>query len=129
MYSWYRILDNVMRKVIRRVVKDIIAIKIPIIILAIYLPITQIIFKTVCPFKIVLGIDCPGCGLTRGCFNVLIGRWHRAIQYNPSAFLWVLLIIYVLYMRYIKGRDTFQWIIPTIVVCITTFACYVIRLV
>ncbi len=40
-----------------------------------------------CPFHDATGLDCPGCGATRACFNVLHGRVVNALHYNALAVL------------------------------------------
>jgi hypothetical protein len=43
-----------------------------------------------CPFKLWLGVDCPGCGMTRSVVLALGGRWGEAAAYNPGGPLLVL---------------------------------------
>lgn len=38
-----------------------------------------------CPFHDATGLDCPGCGATRACFNLLHGRVVTALHYNALA--------------------------------------------
>ena len=45
-----------------------------------------------CPIKYVLGISCPGCGMSRACFYALRLEFGRAFAYHP---LWVLLFPFV----------------------------------
>ena len=40
-----------------------------------------------CPFLYLLGIPCPGCGMTRALFSVLLLRFGRAFYYHPGIFL------------------------------------------
>ena len=40
-----------------------------------------------CPFDFLLGISCPGCGMTRALFSVLLLRFGRAIHYHPGIYL------------------------------------------
>jgi hypothetical protein len=50
---------------------------------------------TVCPFKLLTGFPCPGCGTTRAVAALLDGRLSDSIGFNPlgatfvlAAFLW-----------------------------------------
>ena len=38
-----------------------------------------------CPFKLLTGLPCPLCGLTRACFALLHGDWVSALRLNPLA--------------------------------------------
>jgi hypothetical protein len=38
-----------------------------------------------CPYRIVTGHTCPGCGLTRAIGALLRGRWHDAVTLHPLA--------------------------------------------
>ena len=52
------------------------------------LPPGRYAFYPACPFKTWLGIQCPGCGLTRAASALLQGRFHDAGHYN--AMVWLL---------------------------------------
>ncbi|HOO57432.1 MAG TPA: DUF2752 domain-containing protein [bacterium] len=38
---------------------------------------------TLCLFKLIFGIECPGCGMTRAVSAVMHGNIAAAIEYNP----------------------------------------------
>jgi Protein of unknown function (DUF2752) len=42
---------------------------------------------TLCIWKKLLGIPCPGCGLTRGVCLLVHGRWVEAVSFNPLSLL------------------------------------------
>lgn len=35
-----------------------------------------------CPFKLLTGWNCPGCGIQRAMHSLLNGRWSEALSYN-----------------------------------------------
>jgi hypothetical protein len=41
--------------------------------------------RTVCPFALVTGVACPGCGMTRALAVLLHGRLGSAVRYHPLA--------------------------------------------
>lgn len=44
-----------------------------------------------CPIKGILGVSCPGCGMTRACINAVCLDFRAAFAYHP---LWILLLPY-----------------------------------
>jgi hypothetical protein len=42
---------------------------------------------TLCPFKLVTGLDCPGCGGTRAAHQLLTGHLGAAVDLNVLAVL------------------------------------------
>ncbi|MBK8980396.1 MAG: DUF2752 domain-containing protein [Planctomycetes bacterium] len=40
-----------------------------------------------CPFDAVLGVRCPGCGMTRACVAITHADWSAAFALQPFAFL------------------------------------------
>lgn len=86
----------------------------------------ELIFGQLCPMKILFGISCPGCGLTHACFYIATFRWKLAWQWNPTAFLWVPLIVFWFINRYILQKYG-RWVQGGLIVtCIVTMIRYVI---
>jgi hypothetical protein len=56
---------------------------------------------TLCPFKLLTGLPCPGCGMTRALIYCAHGDWHTALAFHPLGplvfgALWLAFIIGVL---------------------------------
>lgn len=49
-----------------------------------------------CPFKLLLGIDCPGCGLTRAALALLRLDFAAAFRFNPCIYLLIPVTLYFL---------------------------------
>ena len=93
-----------MREIKQQILADLQMLKVPILLTAGVLIILQLLFGTVCPVRILFGIDCPGCGLTRAGICVLMLKWKQAWQYNPTIFLWIPCIVTGVLYRYIFPR-------------------------
>ncbi len=51
----------------------------------------------VCPIRQLLGIPCPGCGMTRAVFSVLRGEFAAALTFHPL--VWTLPLIALILFR------------------------------
>lgn len=62
-----------------------------------------------CPIKKVLGLYCPGCGVTRMCLSILKGQFYQAFRYNPLVFVSLPFFCFY-YLEYLyclsKGKKT-----------------------
>src|SRR4051794_26869823 len=45
-----------------------------------------------CQLKMLTGLDCPGCGLTRSFIAMGHAQWRDALRFNPAGPLWFILI-------------------------------------
>lgn len=97
-----------------------------------------------CQVHKVLGLDCPGCGVTRMILALLNMDFYQAFRYNPFMFvtMFILFIVYIwqsiVYIKknkmlkhldtffiiyavllisfgIMRNTDTFSWLKPTIV--------------
>ena len=59
----------------------------------VYLPGSEIPLPDVCTSKQVFGVDCPGCGLTRGFISISHGQFLRAWHFNPASFVVYILVV------------------------------------
>lgn len=102
-----------------------------IILLAIlaYILITHFLKICNCPVKLITGIPCPGCGMTRACMAILRFDFIKAFQYNPLVFILPIILWIVIFSeRPIIGKiykNNIFWISLLIIVIIT----YILRFV
>ena len=54
---------------------------------AVFLMAMLLLFGQLCPLRILVGLSCPACGLTRAGLYVLSLQFHRAWEMNPVIFL------------------------------------------
>ena len=76
---------------------------IPVLLIVIYFVLHKL-EGAFCPSVIIFGLPCPGCGITRALLYVLQGRLQEAFYMNPSVYLWLLFLLYIIVMRYVLGK-------------------------
>jgi hypothetical protein len=87
----------------------------------------------VCPTRLLLGLDCPGCGTLRMLYALLHGDLAAAARYNALTLTALLLAmpVYVVWTyRRMTGRRTLRWhgtrwAVPVVIVL--TSAWFVVR--
>lgn len=84
----------------RQLRRDIYKNRMALSVILCYIIVAQYIWGTVCPMRIVAGLPCPACGLTRAGFSVLTGHIRRACEYNPMIFLWMFMIAWWILLHY-----------------------------
>ena len=68
-----------------------------------------------CPFRLITGLDCPGCGMTRGVAALTRGDVGRAADHNLLLFLLVPLLAWV-YLAWASDRIGLRLRVPPVVV-------------
>ncbi|MFA4867226.1 MAG: DUF2752 domain-containing protein [Pedobacter sp.] len=58
-----------------------------------------------CPFKVLTGFDCPGCGFQRSFLALLKGDFQESFQLYPATVPLLLTFIIVLPAKYFTKRD------------------------
>ncbi|MFV1967569.1 MAG: DUF2752 domain-containing protein [Pirellulaceae bacterium] len=58
------------------------------------IPIVDVTLPGVCSYRQLLGIDCPGCGLTRCFISMAHGDIVRAWHYNPAGIYLFLVVLF-----------------------------------
>ncbi|HRI04571.1 MAG TPA: DUF2752 domain-containing protein [Pyrinomonadaceae bacterium] len=69
-------------------------------------------FFPVCPLYAMLGIACPGCGLTRGFHSLFHGDVISAVDFNVLVPLWAVILGWVwvsLMLLAIRGKGLPMW--------------------
>lgn len=94
-----------MKDIIARIRKDIKKIWLAAAAIACYTILMHLFFHAFCPMVIVTGFPCPGCGMTRAVFYLLVGNVRESIAMHPMALPIVGIALYFLWNRYIIGRN------------------------
>ncbi len=70
----------------------------------VYIALFQLLFHTICPMQLLLGLPCPGCGLTRSGLLLLSGHPIRAFVMHPFLYAWIVILLDFGINRYLLGR-------------------------
>ena len=114
------------KKVIGKLIADLKKYSLPIVIIAVYMLLANLIFGYCCPSRILFGKLCPGCGLTRSCLCILRLDFKEAYEYNPAGFAWFSLIVYAFVIHYLTDKKP-RFLTPLLViVCLVTILQWII---
>ena len=64
-----------------------------------------------CKFRLITGLYCPGCGITRACLDILNGNIYGAIRHNIGLFLVSPILGFIVIsdtVRYITNQERKQ---------------------
>jgi len=53
----------------------------------------QITLPSTCTFKLVTGLPCPGCGLTRSLVAAAHGNWRQSVTYHRMGPVFLILLV------------------------------------
>jgi uncharacterized protein DUF2752 len=70
--------------------------------------------QSLCPFKMLTGFPCPGCGITKSLIFLYEGNFSKSIYYHlfgPLVFLFCIAAILVLTMELITRKEYFRSIL------------------
>ncbi len=96
--------------------------------LVFYWIISRMIFGEFCPMKILTGLPCPGCGMTRAVFLMLIGHFAESFAMHPLALAWILLAAYFCICRYFLNRKPKGAAVAAIILCVVMVPVYLYRM-
>lgn len=82
-----------------------------------------------CPSKELLGLPCPGCGLTRSILLILQGRFAESWHLQPFGYAWLLLAVVFFLDRYLLESRQKAWVTLLVVICIGMVALYGYRMI
>ena len=88
-----------------------------------------LVFHDLCPVYAIFKVACPGCGLTRSCIAILLGRFKLAASLNPAGFLWLPFLVYLAAFRYLLGKRPPFVIQLLIIVCLFTLGQWLFKMI
>lgn len=128
MRSGGRMIKFFLRDVFLRIRRDLGRTKTALFFLLFYAAVTQILFKTFCPYAILTGRACPACGMSRAGLALLRGQIRIAAGWNAAIFLWIPYLLYLCVLRYVMGRRVPAALPLAIFVCAGTLFWHILRL-
>ncbi len=82
-----------------------------------------------CPSRELLGLPCPGCGLTRSILLIFRGRFAESWQLQPFGYAWLALAAVFVLDRYVLESRQKLWKGLLVMICIGMVALYGYRMV
>ncbi|MDE7224340.1 MAG: DUF2752 domain-containing protein [Acetatifactor sp.] len=82
-----------------------------------------------CPSREVLGIPCPGCGLTRSILLLLRGQWAESWKLQPFGYAWLALAVVFILDRYVLETRQRLWKGLLTVICVGMMVLYGYRMI
>ena len=58
-----------------------------------------------CPFYLLTGLKCPGCGSQRAIYQLLHGHIIKALQYNALLVIYLPIIVFFVLVKNIKHKN------------------------
>ena len=104
----------------------------------VFLPRISVPLPELCMTKSMLGIPCPGCGMTRGFISIAHGQWTRAWAFNPASFLMFAFVVgqipwrFLQVMRILKKQPEQNanfFVVPVLLMVVLLFAQWLIKMV
>lgn len=86
-----------------------------------------LLFVYRCPIRMIFGIPCAGCGLSRAMLSFFSGNIEQAIEYHPLFFLVGVELFYLLFRKRLKLDSKAELAILIVTVILFVFT-YIYRL-
>lgn len=93
----------------------------PILLCVFSLNLLYLLFGSICPSKIFIGMPCPACGMTRAFVLILLGRWNEAWELQPMVGAVMFGAGLFIYLRYIKACNMKYFKICAVVIIMAAF--------
>jgi len=72
-----------------------------------------------CPSKLIVGLDCPGCGTLRALHNLLNANFLLALSYNPLMVVSIPVLIHMLFRPKWVQAPAAPWIVLAVLTAYT----------
>lgn len=95
----------------------------PFLLCVISLSILDYLTGSVCFSKILFGIPCPACGITRAAILMITGHFNESFQMHPLLILVIIgIFLYLILKKVLKNYRFF--INSYVIICVLVFVCF-----
>lgn len=124
-----RSIKQVITDAFRLFISDIKNIKWALLLVFAYLVFMKKVVYSMCPFVVLTGYPCPGCGLTRAGLAVLHLDFASAWRIHPFIYpiIWIVMAYFInRYIRCKKNTNIFRWLVILVFAAMIGF--YIFRI-
>lgn len=102
--------------------------KVGLLLAAAVVALASLLGHGVCPSRELLGLPCPGCGLTRSILLLAQGRFRESWQLQPFGYAWLALAAVFAAQRYVLQSRQRLWKGLLVAICVGMVALYGYRM-
>jgi len=119
---------NTARDILSRVIRDLKYLLPGLAGAAAYIIFMEYFFHAVCLSRVLVGLPCPGCGLTRAGVLFLQGRFAESFRMHPLFLMVPAGILLGLYERYLSTRPRHYFTAYLVVTLVLLILLYIVRM-
>lgn len=124
----FKFIRRIMRLNFKLIKQDLKTVVPVLVFVALFIAAYNFILGKICPMRMVFGIPCPSCGITRAFLLVLQGEFYEATVMHPLWIVLILLLLAFLAVRYfVQDENKSKKLVQMIKVCfaVATVLCVV----
>ena len=97
--------------------------------MAVYFTVTQLAFGQTCLSKVIFGLPCPGCGLTRAGFSFFTGHFSESFHMNPMFPVFFLFAAAAVALHFAAPKHMGKLKIAAVPIIAATIAVFILRMI
>lgn len=94
-----------------------------------YILLTNHFFHTSCPIKLIFGLPCPGCGMSRACLSALSFHFIKAFKYHAFFIMIPILAFVIIFKERPNINKIYKSKIFWIILLILFIAYFIMRMI
>jgi hypothetical protein len=100
-----------------------------IVAIGVYFLAANFLFGYICPVMIIVGLPCPGCGMTRAGLLFLTGNFSQSFSFHPMFVPAMVFMAIAAALKFFRPEKTNVLQTPAIIFFVIIVAVYVFRMV